>query len=112
MIEELTYCAYCTQSSLVSRQLPNASLCVLYSSSCVALTKSQRLGGLHNRHLLPTTIKAGKFKIRAQVDPLSNEDPFAGLQIDIILCLHTEGARKGQMSVCPHLRSHPHMKGT
>lgn len=58
------------------------------------------LGGLHNRNLFPTVLKAEKSEIRVSAQLGSGEDIFPGWQIAIfLLCLHrTEKKRKQALS--------------
>lgn len=59
----------------------------LSESAPAAITKCHRLGGLHNRSLLLTVLKAQKSKIKKLTNVLPREGSSSGLQMTAF-CLH------------------------
>ena len=59
------------------------------------IPKYQPLGGLNNKHLFLTVLKAGKSRIKALVNPVSDDSLLPGLYVSLM----TGGGRRGGSEV-------------
>ena len=69
----------------------------LFLTQVSTVIKYHILGGLNNRHLFFTVLKAGKTKSKEPADLVSGESPFPGLQTAFMFCPHM-GEREGVSS--------------